>query len=99
MQIEVEPNCPLDKFKPCRKTKCAWFAQVRGTDPNTGKDIDEWGCAVAWLPVLLIENASQARHTSAAVESFRNEVANTQQEAVEQLATQFSVPPLIEQGK
>ena len=99
MQIEVEPNCPLDKFKPCRKTSCAWFTQVRGRDANTGKEIDDWGCAVAWLPVLLIENASQARHTSAAVESFRNEVAKTQQEAVEQLATQFSVPPLIEQGK
>ena len=98
MQIEVEPNCPLDKFKPCRKAKCAWFTQVRGHDPNTGKEIDEWGCAISWLPLLLIENASQARHTSAAVESFRNEVAKTQQEAVEQLATQFSPPTLI-QGK
>lgn len=98
MQIEVEPNCPLDQFKPCRKTKCAWFTQVRGSDPNTGKEVDEWGCAVAWLPLLLIENASQARQTGAAVESFRNEVAKTQQEAVEQLANQFSsVPPLIEQ--
>lgn len=96
MQIEVEPNCPLDKFNPCRKTKCAWFTQVRGTDPNTGKEIDEWGCAVAWLPVLLVENASQARHTTAAVESFRNEVSETQQEAVNQLAAQFPASKLIE---
>jgi hypothetical protein len=59
--------------------------------------VDEWGCAVAWLPLLLIENASQSRQTGAAVESFRNEVAKTQQEAVEQLANQFSAPPLIEQ--
>ena len=98
MQIEVEPNCPwINSSRAGRHL--AWFTQVRGRDANTGKEIDDWGCAVAWLPVLLIENASQARHTSAAVESFRNEVAKTQQEAVEQLATQFSVPPLIEQGK
>ncbi len=30
---------------------------------------------MAWLPVLLIENAQQSRQTGAAVESFRNEVA------------------------
>lgn len=96
MKIEVEPNCPLDGWNECRKTKCAWFTQVRGTDPNSGKDVDEWGCAVAWMPLLLIENASQSRQTGAAVESFRNEVAKTQQEAVDQLATQFSHPPLIE---
>jgi len=48
--------------------------QVRGKNPNTGKDIDEWGCAVAWMPVLTIENANQQRQTGAAVESFRNEM-------------------------
>ena len=29
---------------------------------------------MAWLPVLLIENAQQSRQTGAAVESFRNEM-------------------------
>jgi hypothetical protein len=29
---------------------------------------------MAWLPTLLIENASQSRSTSIAVESFRNEM-------------------------
>jgi len=34
---------------------------------------------MAWMPVLLIENAQQSRSTGAAVESFRNEMveANT----------------------
>ena len=35
---------------------------------------DDWGCAVGWLPVLLIENSQQQRSTGAAVESFRNEM-------------------------
>ena len=43
------------------------------TNPNTGEEIDEWGCAVTWLPILLVENAKQGRQTSAAIESFRNE--------------------------
>lgn len=75
MKITPESNCPLAGFTPCKQLQCAWFTQVRGVNPNTGDDVDEWGCAVAWLPVLLVENAQQSRHTGAAVESFRNVVA------------------------
>jgi len=74
MKIESKANCPLDNFNPCRQTDCAWFTQLRGNNPNTGEPIDEWGCAIAWIPVLLIENSQQQRQTGAAVESFRNEV-------------------------
>lgn len=51
--------------------------QVRGTDPNTGKEVDEWGCSIAWMPMLLIENSQQQRSTGAAVESFRNEMVKS----------------------
>ena len=74
MQLEVKDNCPLNNFEPCKKLDCAWFIKLAGQDPNTGKQIDEFGCAVAWLPTLLIENAQQSRGTGAAVESFRNEM-------------------------
>lgn len=74
MKFEAKQNCPLDKFKPCRKLDCAWFIQLRGNNPNTGKEVDEWGCAIAWLPILTVENSQQQRQTGAAVESFRNEV-------------------------
>ena len=39
-------------------------------DPQTGEPVDEWGCAVTWMPMLLIENSQQQRSTSAGVESF-----------------------------
>ena len=81
MKIESKHNCPLDGFNPCRKTDCAWFMQVRGKNPQTGADVDEWGCAIAWLPVLMIENSQQQRHTAAAVESFRNEVVRAAEQA------------------
>lgn len=48
-------------------------------NPNTGSEVDEWGCAITWLPVLMIENSQQQRHTGAAVESFRNELVKAQQ--------------------
>lgn len=78
MKIEPGTYCPLIK-KDCVGIKCSWFTQVRGTNPNTGQDVDEWGCAVTWLPVLLIENAQQSRQAGAAMESFRNEMVNANQ--------------------
>jgi len=89
MQIEIESNCPIAGFTECKKTACSWFTKVRGTNPNTGQEVDEYGCAVAWLPVLLIENAQQNRQTGAAVESFRNEVTKTQKEGMDALAYHF----------
>jgi hypothetical protein len=74
MKIESKSNCPLDGFKPCRQLDCAWFMQIRGTNPNSGEPVDEWGCSMAWMPMLMIENSQQQRGTSAAVESFRNEM-------------------------
>jgi hypothetical protein len=74
MKIEIKSNCPLNQFNPCKQLECAWFIQIRGKNPNTGEDVDEWGCAQAWLPVLMIENSQQQRQTGAAVESFRNEM-------------------------
>lgn len=74
MQIESKANCPLDGFKPCRQLECAWFMKIAGTNPNTGKEVEEWGCSMAWIPMLMIENSQQQRQTGAAVESFRNEM-------------------------
>lgn len=73
MELKPSTYCPLVK-KDCLQMGCSWFTQMRGVNPNTGKEVDEWGCAITWLPVLLIENSNQQRQTGAAVESFRNEM-------------------------
>jgi hypothetical protein len=70
--------CPLwkkDVSKVCHT--CPWYIQLRGTNKNTGEDIDNWGCAVGFLPVLLLENAAMSNRTGAAVESFRNEMVKS----------------------
>lgn len=97
MKIEPKNGCPLHNFQPCKALECAWFTQVRGHNPNTGKEVDEWACAIAWLPVLLIENSQQQRQTGAAVESFRNEMVkanNTNQQVL--LAAAGSQVKMIE---
>jgi hypothetical protein len=92
MQIEAKSNCPLDGFKPCRQLECAWFMKIAGTNPNTGKDVEEWGCAMAWMPMLMIENSQQQRGTSAAVESFRNEMVKNNEVGQRVLLAAAGVP-------
>ena len=73
MQIKNGTFCPLIK-KDCVGLQCSWFTRVQGVDTNTGNQVDEYQCAIAWMPMLLIENSGQQRQTGAAVESFRNEM-------------------------
>jgi hypothetical protein len=92
MQIESKANCPLDGFKPCRQLECAWFMKIAGTNPNTGKEVEEWGCSMAWMPMLMIENSQQQRNTSAAVESFRNEMVKNNEVGQRVLLAAAGVP-------
>ena len=73
MKIKAGNYCPLLQ-KECIGLQCAWITQTRGMDPQTGEDVDEWDCAIKWLPFLLIENTKKNIESGAAVESFRNEV-------------------------
>lgn len=62
---------------------CAWYVKLRGKDPQTDQDIDEYRCAIAWLPVLQIEHSLFERQTGAAVESLRNNVEKANHRAIE----------------
>lgn len=92
MKIEAKTNCPLDGFNPCRQLECAWFMKVRGKDPQSDKEIEEWGCSMAWLPILMIENSQQQRSTGAAVESFRNEMVKANEVGQRVLLAAAGVP-------
>lgn len=93
-QITPGTLCPLIG-EDCRGIECSWYTQVRGTNPQTGKEVDEWGCAVTWLPMLLIENSQMQRQTGAAVESFRNESVNTR-DMMAALTQMPKLKPIIE---
>jgi len=78
MEIKTVLTCPLgsqcETIKDEAIHRCAWYQTFAGTNPSTGEVVDEKGCAMAWLPILLIENSKQQLSTGAAVESFRNEM-------------------------
>lgn len=61
---------------------CPNWTQVRGTNPNTGAEVDSWQCAVSILPMLLINTAKETRQGAAATESFRNEMVRAHHEAM-----------------
>jgi len=64
--------------------RCPWYTKVRGTDMNTGEEKDDWGCAIAWLPALMINTANESRKGVAATEAFRNEMVRQGEQAQRQ---------------
>jgi len=93
MEIKTVLTCPLgskcEEIKDGAIHRCAWWTKLAGTNPNTGEAVDEHGCAMSWLPMLMIENSMQQRSTSAAVESFRNEMTTANQTSQQILLTQM----------
>lgn len=63
-------------FDMVTKKRCRLWQQLQGLNPQTGEQINQWGCADQFANMLRIENSQQQRQTAAAVESFRNEMVN-----------------------
>jgi hypothetical protein len=60
--------------------RCAWYTKVVGVDSNTGEEVEDWSCAMAWMPKLQVEMSNTNRGQTAALESFRNETVKGQAE-------------------
>lgn len=101
-RLEPGTFCPLIKEE-CVGLKCAFYTHVRGTDPQSGQEVDEWACAITWLPVLLINTAKEVRQGAAATESYRNETVTAAEKALNvQIALTGLVAknlPLLKQEK
>lgn len=101
--IEVVGTCPLgskcEEIKDGKIHRCMWYIAVQGTDQNTGKEVDDWACAMAWAPMLSIQEANFTRQATANINEVRNEIVNSRdtmiQLAIESRASQ--VPMLREE--
>lgn len=89
MAKDAKIVCPLMGGKPCIEDgsivdgelhACRFWVTVQGKNPQTGETINNGDCALAWMPVLLIENSKVNRETGAAIESMRNESVTTGQQ-------------------
>ena len=70
--------------------KCRFWINVMGQNPQTGETTNNWDCAFAWTPVLMIENSKVNRETGAAIESFRNETVKCSEQTNEILVSAIS---------
>lgn len=77
--------------------RCPWYTKVRGTDMNTGEEQDDWQCAIAWMPMLLINAANESRKGVAATESFRNEMVNQGEVTQKVMLLAASKSPVLQQ--
>ena len=81
-ELEVVFTCPLgsecEEIKDNKIHRCMWYTKVVGTDSNTGEMVDDWSCAISWMPALQVEMSNTNRSQSAALESFRNETVKGQ---------------------
>ena len=78
MGFPKKNGCPLLQSE-CKEHACRWYVHTVGINPQTEAQIDQFGCAIEFIPLLLIENSQQQRQTGAAVESFRNETLRANQ--------------------
>ena len=67
--------CPLIG-EDCRELECLWYTEIQGTNPQTGEEISEWGCAVAWIPFMQMDQTKHLNQQGAAIESFRNDTVD-----------------------
>jgi|TARA_B110000495_G_C22763214_1_gene446820 hypothetical protein len=70
--------------------RCPWYTKVMGRNVNTNEDTDEWGCAIAWLPTLMVNASNESRKGVAAIESFRNATLKESELTRQVLATPFN---------
>lgn len=61
---------------------CRFWVYVVGKNPQDGTEVKRGDCAIAWMPMLMIENSNVGRQAGAAIESFRNEMVVSAQQPV-----------------
>lgn len=86
----MEKVCPLIKA-PCLEHGCEFWEHLVGMNPQTGQPMDEWKCAIKWLPVLLVENSNQQRQTAASVDKCANQIHRQRVEFIAALPEEAKV--------
>lgn len=74
-------TCPLghkcEEIRDNQLYRCAWYTELAGMD-QAGNSVNEYRCAIAWQPVLMVEMSSTNRGQTHAIESLRNETIRRQ---------------------
>lgn len=68
----MDKKCPFYDA-PCIEHACIFYQNLVGKNPQTGVDVNNWGCVINFIPLLLLENTKAQRETNATVQEFRTE--------------------------
>ena len=75
-------TCPLgsecEKIVGDHIERCVWFVELKGHNPQNGKEIDQSKCAIAWQPILMVEGNGVSYNIGASIQSLRNETVSRQ---------------------
>jgi hypothetical protein len=92
-------TCPLGstcyEIKDNRIHRCAWHIKLSGKDAQ-GNEHDDWGCAMAWMPILQVEMSSTNRGQTQAIESLRNETVKRMDTQLKQQQVALSSMRLLD---
>jgi hypothetical protein len=73
--------CPLIGKK-CVEAKCKFWTHLLGKNPQGDGVVDKFGCAIEFLPILLVENAQMIRQTVASTDKVANQVQKSRAEFI-----------------
>ena len=77
--------CPLLsalRKQECVESKCRFWTHLVGKNPQGDGVIDKFGCAIEFLPILLVENAQMTRQAGASTDKVANEVNKHRKEFI-----------------
>lgn len=94
--LKVILTCPLgstcEEIKDGAIHRCNWYINMRGENPQTGEKTDEWGCAIPWQNIQMVELCRTNHSLGAAIESFRNEMVKGNEKTLQLMhSQQFSL--------
>ena len=74
--IDAVRVCPLggecERIVDGKLEICMWQVHLEGKNPQNGKDVDRKDCAMAVLPILMVQATEASRQISSSADSVRN---------------------------
>ncbi len=77
--------CPLLsalRKQDCIENKCRFWTHLMGKNPQSEGTVDKFGCAIEFLPILLVENAQMIRQAAASTDKVANQVQKSRAEFI-----------------
>ncbi len=97
--MKTKYTCPLGSECETPKDgyveRCSWLVEMEGTDAS-GVEHKDNRCAIAWLPILNVEQSQTNREVAASVQSMRNEQTLRQDKAIKEMMRIENAPKVTQ---